>query len=116
MRFAPPSRFQNVTVAVVTAAGNSITSDAITLTVAPASGVVISADGYVLTTYRAIDGAEDVKVALGVTPAIDDMVGITDFNGLLVVTAVPLLRLRGHRSLAGAGGRPAAGRRPAAAP
>jgi serine protease Do len=36
-----------------------------TLTAAPASGVVISADGYVLTTYRAIDGAEDVKVALG---------------------------------------------------
>ena len=36
-----------------------------TLSSARASGVVISADGYVLTTYRAVDGAEDVKVALG---------------------------------------------------
>ncbi len=34
-------------------------------TSAPASGVIFSADGYVLTTYRVIDGAEEVKVALG---------------------------------------------------
>ena len=34
-------------------------------TATPASGVIISADGYILTTHRAIDGAEDVKVALG---------------------------------------------------
>ena len=32
---------------------------------APASGVILSADGYVLTTYRVVDGAEEVKVAWG---------------------------------------------------
>lgn len=31
----------------------------------PASGVVISADGYVVTNFHNIDGAEDVKVAFG---------------------------------------------------
>lgn len=34
-------------------------------TAAPASGVIISADGYILTNFHNIDGAEDVKVALG---------------------------------------------------
>jgi serine protease Do len=35
------------------------------MTAGPASGVIISADGYILTNHRVIDGAEDVKVAFG---------------------------------------------------
>ena len=35
------------------------------LSAAPASGVIISADGYILTNHHVIDGAEDVKVAFG---------------------------------------------------
>jgi len=31
----------------------------------PASGVIISADGYILTSHYNVDGAEDVKVAFG---------------------------------------------------
>ncbi len=34
-------------------------------TASPASGVIISADGYVLTNFHVIDGAEEVKVAFG---------------------------------------------------
>lgn len=34
-------------------------------TASPASGVIISADGYVLTNHHVIDGAEEVKVAFG---------------------------------------------------
>jgi serine protease Do len=36
-----------------------------TFSAAPASGVIVSADGYILTTFRVIEGAEDLKVAFG---------------------------------------------------
>lgn len=40
-------------------------ADSAAPTSGPASGVIISADGYVLTNNHVIDGAEDVKVAFG---------------------------------------------------
>jgi serine protease Do len=42
-----------------------VAPDTAASTAGPASGVIISADGYVLTNAHVIEGAEEVKVALG---------------------------------------------------
>jgi len=74
-----------VSVAVQQSGYNPFTGETVTQTVGNGSGVIIRSDGYVITNYHVIEGADSITVAMGVDELPATVVGSDPSSDLAVL-------------------------------